>query len=100
MNKVIIIGNLTKDPDVKTLENNSHVATFTVAVNGIKEGDLNFIPCKAFGKIAEAIDKFLKKGNKCAVEGYLSIYKYTSNNETRYGSEVICNNVEFLTPKK
>ena len=97
MNKVLLVGNLTRNAYVAT-EENFKVANFTLAVNKGNE-EVNFIPCKAFNKTAELIDKFTKKGDKLAVVGEFSVrpYEYKGEKKTEYS--VIVNKVEFLTPK-
>ena len=98
MNKVILVGNLTRNPDVAT-EENFKVANFTLAVNKGKE-DVNFIPCKAFNKTAELVEKYTKKGDKLMVVGELNVRPYEYKGEKRTEYSVIVNEIEFLTPKK
>lgn len=98
MNKVFLIGNLTKNPDVVT-EKDFKVANFTVAVNK-GEDAVDFIPCKAFNKTAELIDKFVKKGNKIGIVGSFSVRQYDYKGEKRTEYCVTVNEVDFLTPKQ
>lgn len=99
MNVAIVSGNLTKDVEIRNTDNTEKtVAMFTLAENTNPENP-EFIPCKAFGAVAKACAKYLKKGNKALVRGYYHNYCYTNkNSEKVYGCEVIANNVEFLTP--
>lgn len=102
MNKAILIGNLTADPDIRTSTNGITVATFTVAINrpyvnqaGEREAD--FIRCVAFRRLAENIGRYLRKGSKVAVEGSIQTRSYDGQDGIRrYVTEVICNTVEFL----
>lgn len=98
MNKVILIGNLTKNPDVAT-EKDFKVANFTLAVNKDKD-NVDFIPCKAFNKTAELLDKYVKKGNKIGVEGRFSVRPYEYEGEKRVEYSVLVSEVHFLTPKQ
>lgn len=102
MNKAILIGNLTADPEIRTSTSGIAVATFTVAVNrpytsqsGEREAD--FIRCVAFRKLAENIGRYMRKGSKIAVEGSIQTRSYDGQDGVRrYVTEIICNNVEFL----
>lgn len=101
MNKVILTGNITKDPELKyTPGNGSAVCKYTIAVSrGYKDKqETDFINCVAFGKMAENIATFTTKGSKVAVEGQLRINPYTDKEgNKRYSTEIYCNNVEFLS---
>lgn len=101
MNKVFLIGRLTKEPELKYTPNGKAVATFTLAVNrpftqnGNSEAD--FINIVVWGKSAENAEQYLKKGQQAAVDGRLQIRNYEDNNgNKRYVTEVIADRVEFL----
>lgn len=102
MNKAIIIGRLTADPEVRTTTAGIPVASFTVAVNrnfanqsGEREAD--FIRCVSFRRQAEVIGQYLSKGSKVAVEGRIQTGSYDAPDGTkRYTTEIICESVEFL----
>ena len=100
MNKVIMIGNLTKDAELRYTQGNGNaVAKFTIAIGrGYKDkNETDFINCVAFGKIAENIAQYTQKGTKVAIEGALRTGSYDAKDGTkRYTTEVFCNNVEFL----
>jgi single-strand DNA-binding protein len=105
MNKVIIIGNNTKQIELKQTSSGTSVAEFSIAVkrsfksaNGEQESD--FFNCVAFSKLAETVSKYVGKGDKIAVEGRLQTRNYT-NKEGRkiYVTEIIVENVEFLQTK-
>lgn len=104
MNKVILIGNLTADPELATTSSGVSVCRFSIAVkrpfentNGERETD--FFNIKAWRTIAETCNKFLKKGSKCAVIGSLQNRSYETNDGTkRTVTEVVAEGVEFLTP--
>ena len=81
MNKLVITGRLTRDPEVKAIGENNMVAKFTVAVNrNYKDKDGNrpadFIPCEAFGKTAEFVSNYITKGRLVEVEGEYRVDQY------------------------
>lgn len=103
MNKVILIGNMTADAEVRTTTTGVPVATFTVAVNrnytnASGERDVDFLRCVAFNKLAENIGKYTNKGSKVAVEGSIQTGSYEDKEGIkRYTTDIICQRVEFLT---
>ena len=104
MNSVILIGNLTRDPELRysTGQNQTAVCRFTVAVNdGFGDRQrTSFIPIVVFGKTAENCDRYLKKGSKVCVNGKIQTGSYEKDGRTVYTTEVIANNyggVEFLS---
>lgn len=110
MNKVVIIGNLTKDPETRytTGENPTAVCRFTVAVNEKRknpqtkewEDSPSFIPVTVFGKQGENCDKYLSKGSKAAVEGRIQTGSYTNKEGQKvFTTEVVASNVEFLSSR-
>src|SRR5574344_265220 len=106
MNKVIIIGNLTKDPEHQTTTSGVSVCRFTVAVqrkfeNAEGEREADFLNVVAWKGTADSCHKFLSKGKKCCVVGSLQTRSYDATDGTkRYVTEIIANEVEFLTPKQ
>ena len=102
MNKVILIGRLSQDPEMRTTPNGVATTTFSVAVsrnftnqNGERETD--FFRCVAWRKQAENIAKYTQKGSQVAVEGRLQNRSYDAQDGTkRYVTEVIADNVTFL----
>ena len=100
MNKVILIGRLTKDAQLGYTSNSQKaVARFTLAVDRIGEG-ADFIPCVAFGKQAENIEKYVKQGHKLAVAGHIQTGSYEKDGAKVYTTDVIVENAEFIEPKK
>ena len=108
MNSVIIIGNLTKDPELRYSGENP-ICRFTVAVNdrrknpqtGMYEERPSFIPVIVFGRSAENCDKYLSKGRKVAVSGRIQTGSYQKQDGTKvYTTDVIANNVEFLSSQE
>lgn len=105
LNKIIILGRLTSDPELKQTNSGVSVATFTVAVErNYKSGDTkltDFIPCNAWRSTADFIAKYFHKGDMIAVDGTLQSDKYTDkdgNNRTSY--RVVAENVSFCGGKK
>ncbi len=105
MNKVILIGNLTKDPELTTTNNGISLCKFTIAVqrrfsnaDGSREAD--FIPVIVWRSQADNCYKYLKKGNKAAVYGSIQTRSYDAPDGTRrYMTEVIAEEVEFLSSR-
>lgn len=102
MNKVILMGRLTKDPEVKYTQTGKVVTQFTLAVDrpfksadGNKEVD--FVPVVVWGKIAEMIGNSCHKGHRLLVDGRLQIRSYDAKDGTkRWATEIIANSVEFI----
>lgn len=102
MNKAIVIGNITRDPDVRMTGSGISVCTFTVAVqrrfanqNGERQAD--FIPVVCWRGLAENCGKYLKKGSKVGVCGSIQTRNYEAQDGTkRYVTEIIADEVEFL----
>ena len=105
MNRVILVGRITRDPELRTSPNNVSFTAFSIAVNrtavssnGEREAD--FINCVAFNKQAENLCRFIKKGGQIGVEGKLQTRRYTAQDgSNRIATEVICDAVHFLEPK-
>ena len=98
MNKAILIGRLTRDPDVRK-SGETMVARYTLAVDRFKDG-ADFISCVAFGKSAEFADKYLKKGTKIAVTGRIQTGSYENREGQKvYTTDIIVETHEFVEPK-
>ena len=97
MNKVFLIGRLTKDPAVNTTGNNAKYARYTLAVNRkTKEKETDFISCITFGKSAEFVEKYLKQGSKIAIEGRIQTGSYTDREGRKvYTTDVVVEAHEF-----
>lgn len=102
MNKVVLIGRLTRDPDLKfTPSTGTAVTTFTLAVNRIykKEGqpEADFIPIVVWGKQAESTANYMSKGKQLSVSGRIETRSYDAKDGTkRYVTEVVADEVHFL----
>ena len=105
MNKVMLIGNLTKDPDVRTTAGGASVTTLSIAVNRRfkdKSGErvTDYFRIVTWNKLADICGKYLVKGSKVSVSGELQTKDYEANDGTkRYVTEIVANEIEFLTPK-
>ncbi|MGG1531418.1 single-stranded DNA-binding protein [Brevibacillus agri] len=105
MNKVILLGHLARDPELRYTNNGTPVATFTLAVNRprTKEGaeqQPDWINCVVWQKTAENCANYLRKGSKALVEGRIQTRSYEDNEgKKRFVMEVVGENVQFLSPK-
>ena len=106
MNKVILVGNLTKDPELTTTQSGINVARFTIAVqrkfkNANDEYESDFINCVAWRSSAEFIHKYFNKGNKIGVVGSIQTRSYDAEDGIkRYVTEVVVEECEFVQSKK
>ena len=101
MNKVELVGRLTKDPEVKLTSNQTQFCNFTIAVdrrfkdqNGQRQAD--FINCVAWRQTAVFIQKYFHKGNKIAVAGSINTRSYEDNGQKRFITEVLIDEAEFV----
>ena len=107
MNRVILMGRLTRDPEIRYSQNSSDqmaIARFTLAVDRRfrrdSENTADFISCKAFGKTAEFMRNYTRQGTKLCVEGRIETGSYVKQDGTKvYTTEVILDNVEFAESK-
>ncbi|MEX6170645.1 single-stranded DNA-binding protein [Staphylococcus haemolyticus] len=105
INRVILVGRLTKDPEFRTTQSGVNVATFTLAVNrtftnaqGEREAD--FINIVVFRKQADNVNNYLKKGNLAGVDGRIQSRSYENKEGQRvFVTEVVADSVQFLEPK-
>lgn len=106
MNKVLLMGRLVKDPEVRYSQGNQPMAIgkFTLAVDRrIKkdnEQSADFISCTAFGKTGEFVEKYLKKGTKVVVEGRWQTGSYEKNGTKYYTNDCIVESMEFAESKR
>ena len=105
MNKVFLIGNLTRDPELTETPSGVPVCRFAIAVNRNYKGSdgerqTDFFNCTAWRGLAETIARYTKKGKKVAVTGSIEIRNYEDNQGVkRTAVDIIVQDVEFLTPK-
>ncbi|MBW7475922.1 single-stranded DNA-binding protein [Paenibacillus oenotherae] len=102
LNRVILIGRLTKDPELRYTPSGHATSTFTLATDrpfssGQGEREADFIPIVTWRQTAEACANYLRKGRLCAVEGRIQTRNYENNEGRRvYITEVVADNVRFL----
>lgn len=105
LNKVFMIGRLTRDPEIRYAQNGNAVAGFSIAVDrrykrdGEPEAD--FFNCSAFGKTAEFVEKYLKKGTKVVIDGHLQNDTYTDKNGNKVtATKIMVESMEFAESKQ
>lgn len=106
LNKVILIGRLTKNPEIKQTQSGTSVANFSLACNKtyVQEGEkkemVSFFSCVAWTKLGELIVKYCKKGHRLGIEGRLQQRSWEDQNGNKRSTvEIVVDNVQFLTPK-
>jgi len=101
MNKSILIGRLTRDPEVRG-EGDHKSARFTLAVDrGGKDAGADFISCVAFRKTADLIEQYISKGTRIGIEGHINTGSYTNKDGNKvYTTDVIVDRLEFLESKR
>lgn len=108
INRVCISGNLTRDPELRSTAGGTSVMSFGVAVNerrksaqtGEWEDYPNFVDCTMFGKRAEALERYLRKGTKVAIEGRLHYSSWESYGQKRSKLDVTVDEIEFMAPRE
>lgn len=106
MNKILLVGRLTKDPELRYTQSGIAVASFTLAVNrrftnqnGEREAD--FINCVSWQKSAEFVANYFKKGQQMALEGRLQVRNYEGNDgQRRWVTEVVAEQIEFVRSRE
>ena len=98
MNHVTLIGNLTKDIDLRSTLNGKHVARFNIAVRR-DDKTTDFPTCVAWGKTAELLEKYCPKGSKIGIEGSVQTSMYQKDGKNVYKTEINVSSVEFLSSK-
>ncbi len=105
LNKVVLAGRLTSDPELKTTQTGTSVTSFTVAVNRRYQKDgaeqqADFISCTAWRQTAEFITKYFAKGSSICVTGSIQTRKWQDQNgQTRYGTDVVVDEAMFVDAK-
>ena len=103
-NRVIVAGNLTRDPELKTLEGNRVVGRLSLAINrnwrnanGERKEEVTFVDCEAWGRSAEIAGQYLTKGSPCLIEGRLKMDQWESQEGKKQSRlKVIAENIQFL----
>ena len=105
INRTVLVGRLTKDPDLRRTGNGTAVASFNLAVNRTFQSadgqDADFIPCVCWNKLAENVEMYCFKGSLVGVEGRLRSRSYdNAQGQKVFVVELVCDSVQFLEPKK
>lgn len=99
MNKAIICGRITSEPDIRMTSTGKKVCKFSLAVDDGKNADgsrrTQFIDCDAWNQSAEFLERYVKKGNRILVEGRLNKTSYEKDGQKHYPTTVVCDRVEF-----
>lgn len=101
MNNVILKGRLTKDVELRYTQSAEPVAfaTFSVAVNRMKQGECDFVNCKAWGKTAEFLEKYFKKGQEVLLQGRIEVSTADTDGVKKTFTNVVAEKVEFCGSK-
>lgn len=101
MNNVQLIGNLTKDIELRKTQNGKSVVNFILAVaRTFNREETDFIQCQAWGKTADILHQYCHKGSKIGLSGNIETGSYDKNGQRVYTTTVIANNIELLTPRE
>jgi single-strand DNA-binding protein len=106
LNRVVLIGRLTRDPELIYTPSGVAVSKFTLACdrkfkNAQGEREADFIPCVVYRQLAELVANYLAKGKLCAVDGRIQTRNYTNNDGQKvWVTEIIAEDVRFLSPKE
>ncbi len=108
INRVVISGNLTRDPEIRSTQSGMNILTFGMAVNdrrrnaqtGEWEDYANFVDCVLFGNRAEFLSRTLRKGTKVVVEGKLRYSSWERDGQRRSKLEVVVDDVDFVSPRQ
>lgn len=107
VNKVILIGNLGQNPEVKTLDDGSKLATFSLATSeswkdksGERQTKTTWLNCEVWQQQADIVEKYLQKGSKIYLEGKIKIDEYMKGEEKRYATKIVVSNFIMLDSKK
>ncbi len=102
LNKAYLVGNLTRDPELKALPSGTKVVSFSIATNryykdkdGKKQEQVDYHNIVAFAKIAELAAQYLKKGQQVLVEGRIQTRSWETNGEKKYRTEIVAETVQF-----
>lgn len=111
INRVILIGNVGKDPEIKTTQDGKMIANFSIGITetwkekatGEKKQKTEWVNVSAFGNIVQIVDLYVKKGTKVYIEGKIQTTKYDKDGQTHYSTKVILqgfdSKLELLSPK-
>lgn len=103
INQVILMGNLTRDPELRTTPSGQSVCSFSIAVNrswqgqdGTQQDAVDYFDVTAWGKLGELVNQYMSKGRRCLIQGRLSQRSWEQEGQKRSKVEVVANDVTFL----
>jgi len=103
INQVILMGNLTRDPELRTTPSGQSVCSFGIAVNrswqgqdGSQQDAVDYFDVTAWGKLGELVNQYMSKGRRCLIQGRLSYRSWEQDGQKRSKVEVVANDVTFL----
>jgi len=103
INQVILMGNLTRDPELRTTPSGQNVCSFSIAVNrswqgqdGSQQDAVDYFDITAWGKLGELVNQYLAKGRRCLIQGRLSQRSWEQEGQKRSKVEVVASDVTFL----
>jgi single-strand DNA-binding protein len=101
LNRLQAIGRLGKDPEIRSTNNGTKVANFSIGVSDrFKKDETTWITCIAWKGLAEVVEKYLKKGSQVYVEGRLTTRKWEKDGITRYVTEIVLSELQMLGGKQ
>lgn len=103
LNKTLLIGNVGKDPEIKTLEGSNKVGNITLATsfsytdrNGQRKEETEWHTVITYGKLSEVVEKYIRKGSLLFVDGRLHTRTWEENGKTRYRTDIVANAIQML----
>ena len=103
LNSIILMGRLTRDPELRKSSNDTSITNFTLAIDRKYKRDgepsADFFNCTAFGKTAEFVEKYLKKGTKILIEGHLQNDTYEKDGQKKTVTKILIDSCEFAESK-
>ena len=103
LNKVMLIGNVGKDPEIKALDGGNKIGNITLATsmvytdrNGQKKEETEWHTVVTYGKLSDVVEKFIRKGSLLFIDGRIHTRSWDDNGKTRYKTEVIANGIQML----
>lgn len=101
MNKTLLTGRLTRDPELRRTQGGTPVCRFNLAVSRPStEGDADFIPCIAWGKTAENLVQYMRQGGLLAIEGRIQVSTYEKDGQKKWDIHVVAGRIEFMGNKQ
>lgn len=98
INVVLLVGRITRDSETRQASNGNAVAKFSIAINGYKDS-VSFVDCVMFGKMAESVSQYLKKGKQVCVEGEIKQNRWERDGAKHSKLEIVVNQIQLLGGK-